>query len=247
MKALVNYGAAWHILLALEVDSMIPFRPLLPGLAAVAVVAVSTVVFAQQEFPPPQGKGPVVVVASGLSGMSHYVRVSRDISALGYDVVLFDGESMEHTQGQAVHAAILQAQQMPHALPGKVVVVGFSAGGGEAMYYASQWPDLVAGIVVWFPANSFIKNVPGFADRLQVPVLMFAGEKDHYRGNCCTADGARGLAAAAKADGKPFELYTYDKADHDFVRDGAHYNAEADTDAFQKTADKLKQWLPPVQ
>ena len=161
--------------------------------------------------------------------------------------MLFDGEAMEHTQGQAVHAAILQTQQMPHALPGKVVVMGFSAGGGEAMYYASQWPDLVAGIVVWFPANSFIRNVPGYADRLQVPVLMFAGEKDHYRDNCCTANSARARAAAAKSAGKPFELYTYDKAEHDFVRDGAHYNAEADTDAFQKTADRLKQWLPPAQ
>jgi dienelactone hydrolase len=222
-------------------------RRLFPVLAAAAFMAASTVVFAQQEFPPPQGKGPVVVVASGLSGVSHYVKVSRDIAALGYDVVLFDGEAMEHTQGQAVHAAILQAQQMPHALPGKVVLVGFSAGGGEGMYYASQWPDLVLGIIVWFPANSFIKNVPGFAARLQVPVLMFAGEKDHYRDNCCTANGARGLRDAAVAAGKPFELFTYDKAEHDFVRDGAHYNVEADADAFQKTADKLKQWLPPAQ
>ena len=73
---------------------------------------------------------------------------------------------------------------------------------------------------------------------------MFAGEKDHYRDNCCTANGARNLAAAAKAAGKPFELFTYDKAEHDFVRGGAHYNAAADTDAFQKTSDKLKQWLP---
>jgi dienelactone hydrolase len=226
---------------------MIPFRRYFPVFAAAAAVAASTLVFAQQEFPPPQGKGPVVVVASGLSGMSSYTTVTRDIAALGYDAVLFDGSAMEHTQGQAVHAAILQAQQMPHALPGKVVLVGFSAGGGEAMYYASQWPDLVAGIIVWFPANSFIKNVSGFADRLQVPVLMFAGEKDHYRDNCCTANGARNLAAAAKAAGKPFELYTYDKAEHDFVRDGAHYNAQADTDAFQKTSDKLKQWLPPAQ
>lgn len=222
-------------------------RRVFPTLAATVVVVACTVVSAQQEFPPPQGRGPVVVVASGLSGVSHYEKVSRDIAALGYDAVLFDGSAMEHTQGQAVHAAILQAQQMPHALPGKVVLVGFSAGGGESLYYASQWPDLVAGIIVWFPANSFIKNVSGFADRLQVPVLMFAGEKDHYRNNCCTADGARTLAAAAKAAGKPFELFTYDKAEHDFVRDGAHYNAAADTDAFQKTADKLKQWLPPAQ
>ena len=82
---------------------MKPSRRFFPVFAAVAFVAASTVVFAQQEFPPSQGKGPVVVVASGLSGMSHYVKVSRDISALGYDVVLFDGEAMEHTQGQAVH------------------------------------------------------------------------------------------------------------------------------------------------
>jgi dienelactone hydrolase len=223
---------------------MIPLRRYFPVFAAAAAAAASTLVFAQQEFPPPQGKGPVVVVASGLSGMSSYTTVTRDIAALGYDAVLFDGSAMEHTQGQAVHAAIQQAQQMPHALPGKVVLVGFSAGGGEAMYYASQWPDLVAGIIVWFPANSFIKNVPGFADRLQAPVLMFAGEKDHYRDNCCTANGARNLAAAAKAAGKPFELFTYDKAEHDFVRGGAHYNAAADTDAFQKTSYKLKQWLP---
>jgi dienelactone hydrolase len=221
------------------------FFPVLAGAAALAALtAASTAVFAQQEFPPPQGKGRVVVVASGLSGPPHYAKVARDIAALGYDAVLFDGSAMEHTHGDAVHAAILQAQGMPHALPGKVAIVGFSAGGGESLYYATQWPDLVAGVIVWYPANSFIKNVPGFVDRLQVPVLMFAGEKDHYRDNCCTADGARALASAAKAAGKPFDLYTYPKAEHDFVRDGQHYNAEADADAFQKTADELKQLLP---
>jgi dienelactone hydrolase len=212
--------------------------------AALACLAASTWVHAQQEFPPPQGKGRVVVVASGLSGPPHYATVAKEIAALGYDAVLFDGAAMEHTRGEAVHAAILQAQQMPHALPGKVALVGFSAGGGESLYYATQWPDLVAGLVVWYPATSFIKNVPGFVDRLQMPVLMFAGEKDHYRDNCCTAENAHVIADAAKAAGKPFDLYTYPKADHDFVKDGAHYNAEADTDAFQKTADRLKQLLP---
>jgi dienelactone hydrolase len=221
------------------------FRRFVPVLAGVAALAAGSVVFAQKEFPPPQGKGRVVVVASGLSGPEHYARVAADIAALGYDAVLFDGSAMEHTHGDAVHTAILQAQQMPHALPGKVVIVGFSAGGGESLYYASQWPDLVTGVIVWYPATSFIKNVLGFADRLQVPVLMFAGEKDHYRDNCCTADNARSLASAAKAAGKPFELFTYPGADHDFVRDGAHFNAQADADAFQKTADKLKQLMPP--
>ncbi len=216
---------------------------LFPAAAALVCLAASAWLHAQQEFPPPQGKGRVVVVASGLSGMPHYTTVSREIAALGYDVVLFDGSAMEHTHGDAVKSAIAQALTMPHALPGKVAVVGFSAGGGESLYYASQWPDQVAGIVVWYPATSFIRDVPGVAARLQVPVLMFAGEKDHYRDGCCTADKARTIAAAATAANKPFELITYPKAEHDFVKDGAHYNAEAYADAFQHTAAKLKEYL----
>jgi dienelactone hydrolase len=132
---------------------------------------------------------------------------------------------------------------MPHALPGKAAVVGFSLGGGMALYYASQWPDLVAGVVAWYPATTFIKDVPGFAARLKVPVLMFAGEKDTFR-NCCLVENARNLAAAAKAAGQPFELVTYPKTDHDFVKDGAHYNADSYKDAFQRTSARLKDYLP---
>src|SRR5580698_5335056 len=207
-----------------------------PAIAATALLAACAVVSAQQEFPPPQGKGPVVVVASGISGPEHYKKIASDIAALGYDAVLFDGSAMR--------SAIVQAQQMPHALPGKVAIVGFSAGGGEAVIYATGWPDLVTGVIAWFPATSVIHNVPRWVDHLQVPVLLFAGEKDHYRDNCCTADSDRALAAAAKAAGKPVDLYTYPKAEHDFSRGGIHYNAEADADAFQKTADKLKAILP---
>jgi acetyl esterase/lipase len=210
---------------------------------AAAVVCVAACAAAQQEFPPPQGKGRLVVVASGLSGPEHYTTVSKDIAAMGYDVVLFDGSAMERTHGAAVKAAIAQAQQMPHALPGKVAVVGFSAGGGESLYYATQWPDTVAGVVAWYPATSFIRDVPGFASRLAVPVLMFAGEKDHYRNSCCTAETARSIAAAAKAAGKPFDLTTYPGAEHDWVKDGQHYNAAAYADALQQTGAKLKELL----
>jgi dienelactone hydrolase len=178
-----------------------------------------------------------------MSGPEHYTTVSREIAQLGYDVVLFDGNAMEGTHGDGVKAAIAQAQQMPHALPGKAAVVGFSLGGGMALYYASQWPDLVAGVVAWYPATTFIKDVPGFAARLKVPVLMFAGEKDTFR-NCCLVENARNLAAAAKAAGQPFELVTYPKTDHDFVKDGAHYNADSYKDAFQRTSARLKDYLP---
>jgi dienelactone hydrolase len=198
---------------------------------------------AQQEFPPPQGgTAPVVVVASGMSGPEHYTTVSREIAKMGYDVVLFDGNAMEGTHGAGVKSAILQAQQMPHARPGKVALVGFSLGGGMALYYGTQLPDLVVGAVLWYPATTFIKDVPGFVGRLQMPVLMFAGEADTFRG-CCLIGNARTLAAAAAAGGKQFELVTYPGANHDFVKDGMYYNPSAYDDALRRTAARLKDYL----
>lgn len=213
--------------------------------AACVVAAVSfllVVASAQQEFPPPQGKGRVVVVLSGLSGPAHYEPVTREIAQLGYDAVLFDGAAMEGTHGDALKKAIAQAQQMPHALPGKVALVGFSAGGGIGLYYGTQWDDAVTGAVLWYPATTFIKDVPGWAARLKVPVLMFAGEKDKYR-DCCLVEKAHALADAAKGNSLPFALITYPKTDHDFVKSGSHYNPKSYADAMQKTAAKLKEYL----
>jgi dienelactone hydrolase len=205
-------------------------------------IALAPFARAQQEFPPPQGKGRVVVVVSGMSGAGHYETAAREIAELGYDAVLFDGNPMEGTHGEGVKAAILKAQQMPHALPGKVALVGFSLGGGLSLYYGTQWPDLVAGAVLWYPATTFIKDVPGFVSRLKVPVLMFAGEKDTFRG-CCLVATARTLAEAAKAGGQPFELITYPNTEHDFVKGGGHYNAQTYADAMQRTAARLKEYL----
>jgi len=215
--------------------------------AVFAVFAVVPVARAQQaspqEFPPPQGKGRVVVVSSGMSGPAHYTEVAQEIAKLGYDAVLFDGNAEEGTHGDGVKSAIQQALAMPRALPGKVALVGFSLGGGESLYYGSQWPDQVAGIVVWYPANAFIKNMPGFADRLQVPLVVFAGGKDNYRNGCCTAANDEALQSASKAAGKSFDLTVYPDANHDFVKGGANYNEKDYDDAFQRTADALKSYL----
>jgi len=55
-------------------------------LAVLAVFAASPFARAQEEFPPPQGKGRLVVVSSGMSGPEHYKTVARAIAQLGYDV-----------------------------------------------------------------------------------------------------------------------------------------------------------------
>jgi len=207
------------------------------GLAAVPVAR------AQQEFPPPQGKGRVVVLASGMSGPARYTIVAREIAELGYDVVLYDGGQILGVRGDGARANILEAQRMPHALPGKVALVGFSLGGGMYLYFATQWPDLVSGAVLWYPGNSFIHDPPAFASRLKVPVLLFAAAKDHYRNGCCSADLDGALAKASAAAGKPFSLIVYPDADHDFVKGGDNYNPKDYSDAFRRMADALKAYL----
>jgi dienelactone hydrolase len=182
----------------------------------------------------------VVVLGSGTSGPARYTTVAREIAELGYDVVLFDGNQMAGTTGDGVKTDIIQAQKMPHALPGKVVLVGFSMGGGMYLYYATQWPDLVAGAVIWCPVNSFIHDVPGFVSRLKVPVLMFATAKDRA---CCKADSDNALATASTAAGKPFKLIVYPDADHDFVKGEDRYNPKYYSDAFKRTADTLKEYF----
>ena len=220
---------------------------LFPRSAAVIAVliglAVASVARAQQEFPPPQGKGRVVVLASGTSGPAHYTTVAREIAELGYDVVLYDGNQMLGTHGDGVKANILEAQQMPHALPGKVALVGFSLGGGMYLYFATQWPDLVAGAVLWYPMNNFIHDAPGFASRLKVPLLLFAGAKDRYHNGCCMADMDGKLAVASTAAGKSFQLIVYPDAEHDFVKGGDRYNPKLYTDAFKRMGDALKIYL----
>jgi dienelactone hydrolase len=206
-------------------------------------LTAASVAYAQQEFPPPQGKGRVVVLGSGITGPAHYTTVAREIAELGYDVVLFDGNQMEGTHGDGVKTDILEARQMPHALPGKVALVGFCRGGGMSLYYGTQWPDLVAGAVLWYPGNNFIHDVPGFVNRLKVPLLVFAGARDRFDSNCCTASLDSALAAAASAAGKPFKLVVYPDADHDFVVGGNHYNPKAHADAFRQTAEMLKVYL----
>jgi dienelactone hydrolase len=205
-------------------------------LAAVAFVPPAS---AQQEFPPPQGNGHVVVLISGIAGPSHDREFARAIAALGYDVALFDGKKMEGKGLGAIRSAIEQAKQMPHAVSGKVALVGLSLGGGIALAYGAMMPDDVAVDIVWYPATGFFARFPGFARRIRVPVLMFAGESDTYR-DCCLISTAHGIATAADAVKAPFELVTYPDTGHDFIVGGSHYNPKSYKDALERTAARLK-------
>jgi hypothetical protein len=219
-------------------------RVVLAGLGlAIAILCIGAHrAQAQSEYPPPSGKGPVVVVISGQSGAAHYESQAIKVAALGYDAILLDGNDLVGTGGKALQAAIQKAQSSPHGIPGKVGVVGFSLGGGLALGYASHWPDLVSVIVVWYPATSTIKNLTGFTSTIKVPVLMFAGGQDHYK-ECCLIESAETLAEGAKAKGTPLEVVIYQAAKHDFVLAGPSFDASDTVDSWDKAEAKLKQYL----
>lgn len=204
-----------------------------------AVAACVPYVLAQQEFPPPQGNGRIVVLVSGTAGPKHDKEFAQAIAALGYDVALFDGNKMEGKGLEGIRSAIEQARQMPHAVPGKVALIGLSLGGGLALAYGSLMPNEVAVDIVWYPATGFFSRFPGFARRIRVPVLMFAGESDTYR-DCCLISTARAIGAAAATAKVPFELVTYPNTGHDFIVGGSNYNPQSYKDALDRTAARLK-------
>jgi dienelactone hydrolase len=222
------------------------------GVMLVAVLAAPVMMVApaaaQEEIPPPPGgKAPLVVVLSGATGAGNYRVIAGRIAALGYDVALFDSNTLIPSRnasavGAAVKEAIAKARRLPNALPGKVGVVGFSQGGGMALGFASQWSDEVAVVAAWYPSTDAFKDPAAFAGRLTVPVVMFAGTADEYK-FCCMIDRARTLAAAATAANKPFELTVYPGVRHGFSIPGGEYNAPATDDALAKTAAALKSFL----
>ena len=213
---------------------------------------------AQTAYAPPGGKGRVVMVLSGHSGPSHYTTDAAAIAKLGYYAVLLDVKDILAADGQGgerLRQATARAQASPNAVPGKVAVVGYSQGGGGALAYATQMPNTVAGIVVYYPQTEFIlrrSDVKTFVAKFKVPVLMMAGEADVYN-NCCLIDTARSIDAAAHDAGVALEFVSYPGAKHDFnhseyaaarkLPPGLGYDSGAESDAWKRTTAALAKYL----
>ena len=202
----------------------------------------------RQEFPPKSGNARVVVVISGQTGMANYTMTAQQIAGAGFDVVLVDGNDFwikdtSHAWNM-LKEVITSAQAGPHALPGKVGVVGYSLGGASALGYTARMPDLVATVVVGYPYTSFIKDPSDFVGKIKVPVLMFAGTADTWK-DCCLIEMARKLADAAKASSPPMlTLHEYNGVGHGFnLTTAARKDIAAGQDAMERTIAQLKQAL----
>jgi dienelactone hydrolase len=208
----------------------------------------------QKEYEPPKGKGRVVVVVSGGTGAGNYAYVAKDFAQQGYYAVLVDGNEfwirggggeIKGGVGEALlKGVITRSQQSPHALPGKVAVVGFSLGGASTLTYATRMPELVSAVVVYYPRTDYIADPDEFVQKIKVPTLMFAGGRDTFR-DCCRIETARKLAdAAKKSEGKVMlEVFEYPYAQHGFtIKSSKAWSPTDAADAFRRALSHLRQY-----
>ncbi len=193
---------------------------------ALAVLACVGNTEVRHEHFSPAGKGPPLVMVSGAFGEGAYRAQARRMAALGYDVLLVDSRDLVDIEEPGLKAVIEHARASPHALPGKVDMIGFSLGGGQLLAHAAAWPEEVSAIVVMYPATVSLGDPGELAKSIKVPVLLLAGEEDRVVG-CCIIERARAIAAAASAQRAPLELRSYRGTGHDFVVEG--------TDGFNRT------------
>jgi dienelactone hydrolase len=216
---------------------------------------------AQTAYAPAEGgSGPVIVVISGKTGPASYQYYAEALSKIGYYAVLVDGNDIlipprrgtsGYTGGDNLKKAIERAQHSPDAVPGKVAVIGFSLGGGGALYHAAAMPNEVCMVVAYYPfTRAWANDMNNLVKNFQVPVMVLAGGADHYH-DCCVVESMLAMEEAAKAKALPFELVVFPEANHGFnLRTAAQgepakaYRHEDALKAWHRTVVMLKQHHP---
>lgn len=244
-------GTLAAFLIGVTISALAPFASAAEGVSTPAGPEGP----AQTAYAPANGKpGPVIITISGQTGPTSYRPYAMKLAGLGYYTVLVEGKDMLNPQltGPANLAlAIKRAQAAPEAIPGKVAVIGFSLGGGGALYNAANLPDSVSMVVAYYPyTRTWANRINALADHCRVPILMMPGGADRYM-ECCVVETAQALDAAMKGRNSPFELVVYPEANHGFnLESGAKgepmkaYRADDAKDAWLRTLEMLKRYQP---
>lgn len=223
--------------------ALIALTLLFAGLTGCAPDLTNLDELSEIEFVPPAGKGRVVVVLSGSSGSGNYLFAGRDLAAQGYYVVLHNGNNFPRRNPgthEVLRKAITRAQASPHAIPGKVGVVGYSMGGGAIVGHISAMPDLVAVAVAYYPVT-VLPDHDDIARDWVVPTLALMGESDPMQP--VRIDAFRAMAEPARRHGADIELVTYPGTGHDFNWAAGGAQQPATDDAWRRTLAALRQHL----
>jgi len=178
--------------------------------------------------------GYIAIAPDMLSGMAPNGGRTKDFPASGAGMGGPVGQAVSKLPPDQITADLNAVADYCKNLPacnGKVCVVGFSWGGGQAFRFATNRRDLAAAYV-------FYGNGPA-ADAIpaiQAPVYGFYGGADARIGATVPTTQEQ-----MKAAGKFFEPVTYEGAAHGFMRSGEQPDAkEADKKARDASWVRLK-------
>lgn len=211
------------------------------GATGTSVASAQSTYF-REEIAAKEGKGPAVLIISGQTGPEPRRSYARDVAALGYTVLLVDGNDMlsrTKPAAQNFKDAVASLLASPNTTSKKVAVIGFSLGGGAVLSHAVNQPDVIAGALAVYPFTAWIQNVDGLIGRFQVPITVLAAGADSYN-NCCLIDKARDIEKVAKAKGKAFDMVVYENADHGYDLTGRNYRTDYVRDTWKRTEEWLK-------
>jgi dienelactone hydrolase len=216
------------------------------SLAVLSLLAASMAATAQsyfrEELAPANGSGPAVLVISGQTGPEPRRSYAQEVAALGYNVLLVDGNDMlSRTKpgAQNFKDAVASLLASPKSSSRRVAVIGFSLGGGAALAHAVNQADLVSAVLLVYPFTAWVQNVDALVGRIQTPVIVLAAGADTYN-NCCLIEKIREIDQLAKARNKAFELVVYDRAEHGYDLSGRNYRPDDTKDTWKRTVDFLK-------
>ena len=200
---------------------------------------------------PPAGKGPGVLVLHAWWGLNDFMRgfcdrlAQEGFVALAPDMfsgrvarTVPEAEALvaQVPERQAVPSKTLSAldelSQHPAVAPGGVATIGFSYGGYWAFWLATQRPQAIRAVTVFYGSGE------GDFAKSQAAFLGHFAEADPYE----SQDGIRGLESALKGAGRPTTFHTYPGTGHWFFESDRPdaYNAPAAQLAWDRTLAFLR-------
>jgi len=183
-----------------------------------------------------EGKLPTVLVIHENRGLNPYIKdVARRLAKSGFMAFAPDGLYPQggypgnDTDGRAMQKNVDRAALMNdffaafeyllghEGSTGKVGAVGFCYGGGVCNALAVAYPEMSAS-VPYYGRQAAAEDVP----KIQAPLMLHYGELDE-RVNA----GWPAYEAALKAEGKNYQAFVYEKANHGFHNDSTPRYDEA--------------------
>ena len=215
-------------------------------LLAITIAAYTGLTTAQEYVAPASGKGPAVIIISGVSGTALYQDYAAAVAALGYTAVLISGKDVgikDDRSGTNLRRFIAATQSDSRVVSGKVGVIGFSLGGGGALLHAASMRETVSLVVAYYPSVTNMQSIASAGRNVSIPTLILAGGKDRYN-NCCLVESIQEFESASRTAERLVELVVYPNADHGFNLKVPAYRSEDAADAWARVKTMLAKHVP---